>query len=939
MSKRSKVRASAAAHSSFPQPTIMAHSVRYAIGMTALALLPHAAYAAESPAPTVAAAPVEKVQRVEVTGSSIKRLDLEASLPVQVITREEIDRLGVTTAEQLLSQVSAAVGSIEEKAQNTDTQKDSGFSGANLRGLGVSSTLVLLNGRRMANYAFGGKGVDLGSIPMAALERVEILKDGASATYGADAVGGVINFITRKDYQGAQISARAGGYGDGGGNRKEVTLGGGFGDIDRDRFNVFGSLQYQKNAQLKANQREWSKTALRPDVGSVGTSTTNWPANLFPTTSASPIYGSVSTNDGKCAPPSSVLSGGVCQFDYQATADLVPETTKSNAFGRAVFAINAKNRVFAEAAYAKNEAYYRISPATFTSYRMTPTGSKIALYYPKGGSFFPKTYIDAKTGLPTALDQKKNVYVSVRLLPLGQRERVQDTDQERYLVGAEGEIAGWDYSAALNHSVSNTKEQYNKGFIYGNKLGPLITSGVVNLWGDNTPEVQAQMEATQANMIAGRTGKAVSNSVDAHASKDVYQLPAGAVAFALGFEVRREKLTDTQSAEARSGLLLNVTSSPDTFASRNVKALYSEIHVPVIKTLDLDFTVRHDSYDSDNIGSSTNPKLALRWQPVPALVVRGSAGTGFRAPSLADVSASGSLSSSSNFHKDQARCINNVGPGCVAAAMPIRSGGNPFLKPETSKQFAIGAAISPGLNINASLDYWVIKKENVISQLSETLIDSNFAYISKFITRDPADPAFPGLPGKIDNILLPVDNQGARNVNGIDLAIQQRLSTANYGKFTTSLNGTLLTKSEEQLTKGGAYVQNLARYANLYPTPRWKHNLSLTWSKKDWSVSVTNKFQTGYLDAFASTVDPKTGFVNSVPQGTPGSHANEVPSYSTFDLQTGYSGFKNTRLRAGVINLMNKAPNVSNQGGYFRGFDQAVDATGRYAYVSASYSL
>ena len=501
----------------------------------------------------------------------------------------------------------------------------------------------------------------------------------------------------------------------------------------------------------------------------------------------------------------------------------------------------------------------------------------------------------------------------------------------------EGKLAGRDYSVALNRSASDTTEQYNNGFVYGNKIGPLITSGVVNLWSDNTPEVMDQLRAIQANHVAGRSGNAVAQSISAHASSAVAKLPAGDLELALGFEVRRESLTDVQSAEAKSGLLNNVISSPDTRPSRQLKALFSELHVPVVPRFDLDLALRYDAYDSGDSGSSINPKLALRWQPLPQLVVRASAGKGFRAPSLADVSASGGVSSTSNFYTDPQRCIGAVGPGCKPNPFAIRSGGNPYLKLETSRQFSIGAAFAPGKELTASLDYWAIRKDHVISQLSESLIASNFAYISKHVTRDPADPAYPGLPGQIYEILLPVDNQGKRNVAGLDLAAVHRLRLDGYGRLKTSISAAWLTRSEEQLTAGGEFTENLDRYANLYPTPRWKHQLGAEWSAATWSAALTNRYQSGYRDAFASLVTP-TGFVSSVAHGTPGSVSNRVKGYSNFDLMLSYNDWNNTSARIGVINLANKAPNTSNQAGYFRGFDQSVDATGRYGYVSMNYA-
>ena len=176
-----------------------------------------------------AAAPAP--QRVEITGSSIKRIDAETALPIQIVSRQDIERSGATTTEQLLSSISANTGFTQESASISDKPGSSGLSGANLRGLGVSSTLVLLNGRRMASFAFGGEGTDLNSIPLAAIQRVEVLKDGASAVYGADAVGGVINFITRKDFKGLEISVAGLRTDEGGGGDRSINLVGGFGNL------------------------------------------------------------------------------------------------------------------------------------------------------------------------------------------------------------------------------------------------------------------------------------------------------------------------------------------------------------------------------------------------------------------------------------------------------------------------------------------------------------------------------------------------------------------------------------------------------------------------------------------------------------------------------------------------------------------------------------
>jgi iron complex outermembrane receptor protein len=182
-----------------------------------------------------------------------------------------------------------------------------------------------------------------------------------------------------------------------------------------------------------------------------------------------------------------------------------------------------------------------------------------------------------------------------------------------------------------------------------------------------------------------------------------------------------------------------------------------------------------------------------------------------------------------------------------------------------------------------------------------------------------------------------MSNHGARNVAGVDISLTHRMTSATLGKLKTSLNGTYLTKSEEQLLKNGVFTNNLGVYANDYPTPKWKHNLSANWSKGDWDLTLVNKFQLHYRDALAYLTTPTAGAAIVKPHGTPGYTSRDVGSYSTYDMQASYAGVKNIVMKMGVINLFNKAPNVSNQTGYFRGFDQSVDATGRYVYASLSY--
>ncbi|HWU52350.1 MAG TPA: TonB-dependent receptor plug domain-containing protein, partial [Tahibacter sp.] len=250
------------------QPTILAAAV-------AVLTSQHAYAQAQADEP--------KMHRVEITGSSIKRIDTETALPVQLISREDIEKMGATTAAELVKNISANTAPVTDGPSITDgTSGQRGLNGANLRGLGVSSTLILLNGRRLANFASPGdnSGVDLNNIPAGAIQRVEVLKDGASAIYGTDAIGGVINFITRKDYTGIDLAASAAGTQQGGAGKKTLSLSGGTGDLSTDRFNVFGVLDIQQLDRLRSGQRRFISEHPLATTLPAQMSSNTFPANI-----------------------------------------------------------------------------------------------------------------------------------------------------------------------------------------------------------------------------------------------------------------------------------------------------------------------------------------------------------------------------------------------------------------------------------------------------------------------------------------------------------------------------------------------------------------------------------------------------------------------------------------------------------------------------------
>jgi iron complex outermembrane receptor protein len=896
-----------------PVPKKVAAATWSAIGvMTMFGMANQAAWAQAEPTPAAPAA-----QRIEITGSSIKRINAETALPVQIVSRQDIEKSGATTAEQLLSTISANTGFTQESASISDKPGSSGLSGANLRGLGVSSTLVLLNGRRMAAFAFGGEGTDLNSIPLAAIQRVEVLKDGASAVYGADAVGGVINFITRKDFKGAEISVSGLATQEGGGGDKSVSVVGGFGDLGNDGFNLFASLSHKRNAQLRTAQRDFAVSAWRPlearGYADNFTSSNTFPSGIY-TTGTRSYLGNPSAPD--CAPPQSINIAGVCKFDYQAAADLYPESSKTNLITRAAFAVNADHTLVAEFTASRNDANYRVSPTGVNGNQRASAGT--AWTYPAGGEFYPASYVTAagaKVSTSAAPLSGAAFNVRMRMVPGGARTNGQISDAARLLLGSEGTIGGWDYNTAFAHAESKNTQTLTNGYYDKTLLRNAFLTGHINPFGAQSAQGQALLDAAERN-IDGRKGKSTSDTFDGRVTREIAQLPAGGLGMAAGFEIRREKLEDNSSEEILAGTVYSTSKSRRISETRDVKALFAEFDIPVAKELNAQLALRHDSYGG-SIGSSTNPKLALRYQPTKELLMRASFGTGFRAPTLKDLDPSAVETSTGGLYVDTIGCAK-FGEGCFSDQIPTTEAGNPNLKPEKSKQFSLGLVWEPVAAFSAGIDFWSVRKTDVIKFAPETLIDTDPAFVEQSITRDPKF-------GYITNWALTARNQGQETKSGIDINLAHRQPLGALGKLTTKLSGTLMTKSESQFSANSKVFDNLGKWGFEYVTPKWRHRLSADWDMGNWSATVANTFQLHHEDQ----------------QLDPSGKRPTVDSYSLWDLQAGYHGIKNVKLSVGVLNLLDTKPPFSNQTlTYFAGYDSTyVDPRGRSFYARASYAF
>ena len=926
-----------------------------------------------APSPSFAQAPAPAAaQRVEITGSAVKRIDAETALPVTIISREEIAKSGVTTAAELLDRMSSNNGGGYNQALAIGDGARPGFSGASLRGLGSNTTLILLNGRRLAVYAFDGGGVDLNSIALGAIERVEVLRDGASALYGADAIGGVINFITRKDFTGLDVGALARLPQKSGGRSYQGTATLGFGDLAKDRFNIFGNLTYDKADQLKASQREFSKTAFLPNAPGGAFDRTS--GNTFPASVQTPSNGVLNPGVPNCLPPASFQTTpvGACRFDYASVIDILVPQDKVAGLLRGTFQLTPTAELYAEFSKSRTESIFRISPTPASS-ATTFAGDDVL--YPAGGKWYPKA-INPATGLlePGILNHLNgsNAFVPLagnlpifwRTLEAGPRTNKSIADQDRIVLGAKGSLGTWDYDFGYMRSTSKVSDNYTEGQLYESKLlnstcttppcGPLSPGYAVGTLNPDinpfAPNDAAGLAALRSALVLGpvRISKSTRSSLDGKVSGDIGQLPGGPIAVAVGGERRSERLDDNPLAVLNSGDIIGGGGNQaPVVGKRNVTAVFAEASLPVFKGFEGLVQVRHDRYS--DFGATTNPKLGVRWQPTPQVLVRASAGTGFRAPTLPDLLAPVTQTNTGDNYNDplyEAKvgdCFDANGvatvfntPQYCNAQLTVKQGGNTALQPEKSHQASIGLVFQPTREISVSVDVWRIKLK---SQIQTPDPDARLAaYISRFLADpgaayDPttaklspagraalqANPAGLGInidpaTGYLDFVGSQLENVGTTTTTGVDISIRALVAKGPFGEVNAGLDSTYLGSQKRD------GVEQVGQYAQQGPVLRWKHSASMDWTTGAWTTGVLLNYSSGYRD-----------------QG----NTRDVSAWQTVDLSLAYRGIKNLTLRTGITNLLDKIPPYSRQGDYFHvGYDPTIsDPRGRSFTLAANYQF
>ncbi|WP_417071433.1 TonB-dependent receptor [Niveibacterium terrae] len=831
-------------------------------------------------------------EKIEITGSRIKRVDAETASPVEVVSRADIAKSGNATVADALRSITANSGSYSENFTNSFSP---GASGISLRGLGQKSTLVLINGRRAPNYGFAQNlsdtYFDLNSLPASAIERVEVLKDGASALYGSDAVAGVINVIMRKDFKGLEVSAEQGISDSNDLPESHVAITGGLGKLSEDNYNVLASLDFFKRDGITYADREktrnYDMTSMPGGLSGWGSGAGTYydPTTKTMTPAANCQAGGQIVDATKF---SSSYHGSACAYNPASYLNLYPSTERLNFFSRGTFNLGGSLQAFAEV----------FASHTKTNQLSTPASLSINGF---GVAYDPVTHGASRIDTTLPVGNAANPYpvataLGYTFFDVGPRSAEIVSDSYRVLGGLKGALKTWDWEVALTAGQSKSKAD-NFNYVNVHALQKALVDGSYDFFNPT----KAQSDALRLNTTRNSTSKTY--TADASVRGDLFSLPAGSVGAVFGVDFRREQLDDVPDDLLKNGYILG-SGATETHGSRNVSAAYFEFAVPVVKSVEMGLAARADKYS--DFGSAFSPSANIKFTPMKELAFRASWGKGFRAPTLAENSDSNSTSFQTITDKKLKQSYS--------VATVVKS--NPNLSPEKSTSLNFGIVAQPLKAVDFTIDYFRIKQNNLVGRDSAAYVVNHEAEHPELVVRDPST-------GRVIYVLRQFYNQDYVQTSGIDYTANWRMGQMGPGKLSAKLDWSYLI-DWKMLSKGV-----LTDYAgndgyNLYHRNTGK--LKFNWDAPVWSVSLG----VNYLDGY-NIASPVTDANDNVVQ-------DHVNAYITTDIYTSYNVTKALQATFSIQNIENRNPPTDLQ--YAEGYDTYdYGLRGRYYRLGVNYKF
>jgi iron complex outermembrane recepter protein len=950
----------------------------------------------------------QQLERVEITGSNIKRISRETSSPIDVITAKDIQASGARTALDVMKMIPA----IGNDGYN-DTPAQNGFSRGvatvSLRNLSATSTLVLINGRRMAPAAYANPNngtstlYDLNTIPAAAIERIEVLKDGAAAVYGSDAIAGVINFILKQNFQGLEVKVLAGANDRNEYARQTMSVTAGMGDL---ALNVFVGLDYTHKGRSMVGDKtdedihaaDYRAINLRRNPygsflyndfawftreGTAGQR--NFPqgnaANLV-TKATCPDSEKITNTTGDVygLTTGGLLNRTFCNYNLDQFVEMQNPGNDLNVMSRGTLKVTDDITTFAEVGYSRVKREYMAAPRTISG--LSPASSF------QLGAAAPTFQAILEVGHPDNPFPTSRAAVQMRFPNAPGGYNLTNTGT-RALVGAKGTVRNdidWESAVLWNRTE---RDEYYYGFlrlpVLRQMLGPQSGGTNRSLASiANDPDLSRPLLNNAASSIL---------QWDLKASTEIGRLPGGPIGLAGGLEVRREAIEVNPDPENAAGNILGLANTA-VKGSRNVKSAFVEVNAPVLKSLEVNLAGRVDKYP----GIKTNfvPKIGLMYRPNAVVALRGSYSEGFRAPAVSQVSPGGAQFFVNGLI-DPVRCNTDVSPNVpkpggetadCSKSVSGQGGANPALRPENSFNSSLGLILSPMKDVDMLLSWFRIRRNGEVALGdAQSVLDHPEAFPPGSIVRD-TNPALllngqPGT-GPLLSVATPWENQGSTMVSGFDFE-GRLIARLDQLKWTNALNGTYMMKYERIEHNG--YARNnlvgtnggLADWAtSVGDIPRLKFRATSTLESGPHSIMGAVNYVSGvsFIRFMDSTTLPgtppayysgKTCHYGDLAGGDPALsgrtkigaaptavngrdfYINRYPScsvgsWTTFDIGYTYTGFKDLTLSINVQNFTDEKapyyPTTSTGTAAVQGYNAGLhNPYGRYFTVSASYKF
>jgi iron complex outermembrane receptor protein len=803
------------------------------------------------------------LDRIEVTGSRIKRAEVEGALPVTVITRNDIEISGKTTVADLLQDTTFNSFGSNKPTSGSSAQTMSEIS---LRGLGGGRTLVLIDGRRAPlSPQFSEAGSDLNSVPLAAVERVEILSDGASAIYGADAIGGVVNIITRKDFNGVELTAGVSDakYG-GDGEEGSVLMG-----ASNDKGRIIAGASYNNRDISYIRDMPWMKGIKGPSTN----------ANNYYNPVTNPITGEVSYGGfieavpGGCTNPGFWMDGATCRYDYNLLAADSASLEQKAVFFKGDYQISDDWSVYLNASDTMVNGFGRFAPSLADQ-----------------GIFIPAGSPNNTTG--------QDVVLKHRFAAAGTRDNTDRTNTYDVNLGFNWQV---NDRMSVDFGLRRAQSKYDSfGYNYVNIpiATQLIQDGEYNVFDPiNTPQdVLAKLRATVT-----RDGVFTQDEVYALANFDLFDLGGGTSGLAVGVEHHKEGFADIYDQQSEAGNI-GGSSGNSSGGGRTYNSAYFEWLLPFTNMFEVDLAGRYDRYS--DFGSSSVPKISFRFHPLDNLTLRASYGEGFRAPPLTILTSKDAFSADPVVDPQTAAQFGEP-PGATLQINGLRVA-TPELKPEDSKQWSAGVVWDPADWVSLKLDYYKIKLTNQVKFFSaQTVVTRSltggFLPDNLFVIRDPAN-------GSIVQVRAGYANEGEIDTNGFDFNATTKFDLGSFGTLKNNLQYSYISKYDVSGPTGTTHFAGETDY------PKWRATLVNQWEKGDFSLvwslnafqqtnSYTHEFGAAYGYTCQGLVD--IGFVY------PFSCSSEGDSYYLTQNVSGTVKLPwNGKVTIGVNNFTNEYPRL-----------------------------